>query len=136
VSLQMAIMKVLSGHPDGCATLADLNADLAVLNAVADWTSRMRRLAQRRPGLDIFSQGIVVRDRYGWTLTAKGFQILDSLECSETSDSPTEVVEVVSVPATVESLPLPRRRAPHVLSVRGVRTPPRPRGADSLGRYA
>jgi hypothetical protein len=78
VSLQMAIMKVLSGHPDGYATLADLNADLAVLYAVADWTSRMRRLALRKPDLDIFSQGIVVRDENGWKITAEGFRIFKS----------------------------------------------------------
>ncbi|MDB5503462.1 MAG: hypothetical protein JWR89_3364, partial [Tardiphaga sp.] len=72
VSLQVAIMKVLSGHPNRCAALADLNADLAVLNAVPDWTSRMRRLALRRPDLDIFSQGMVVRDSDGRTLTAAG----------------------------------------------------------------
>jgi hypothetical protein len=140
VSLQMAIMKVLSGHPDGCATLADLNADLAILNAVADWTSRMRRLAQRRPGLDIFSQGIVVRNRYGWTLTAKGFQILDSLERSETSDSPTEVVELISVPATVETSaearPLPRAPPAKRFAARRLRMAPRRRGEHGLDRSA
>lgn len=114
MSLQIAIIKVLSGHPDGRATLADLNADLAVLNVVADWTSRMRRLALRQPGIDIFSQGLVVRDSNGWTLTAKGFQILDSLERREKSDIPTDGAQPVSVATIIENTaeppPLPRAR--------------------------
>ena len=140
MSLQVAIMKVLSGHPNGCAALADLNADLAVLNAVPDWTSRMRRLALRRPGLDIFTQGMVVRDSNGWTLTAAGFQVLKSLEQPGTAEHPTEAVQLVSIPASVEpsaeAIPLPRTRSPKRVAARRMRTVPRRRGAHGLDRSA
>ncbi|EGP10289.1 hypothetical protein CSIRO_0065 [Bradyrhizobiaceae bacterium SG-6C] len=57
MSLQMAILKVLSCHPDGTTTIAALSADLAILNTSGnDWTDRMRRLAASVPGLDLFGQ--------------------------------------------------------------------------------
>jgi hypothetical protein len=140
VSLQVAIMKVLSGHPNGCAAFADLNADLAVLNAVPDWTSRMRRLALRRPGLDIFGQGMVVRDSNGWTLTAAGFQVLKSLEQSGTAEHPAEAVQVASNYATVEpsaeAMPLPRTRSPTRVAAHRTRAVPRRRGGYGLDRSA
>jgi hypothetical protein len=140
VSLQVAVMKVLSGHPNGFAALADLNADLAVLNAVPDWTSRMRRLALRRPCLDIFSQGMVVRDSDGWMLTAAGFQVLKSLEHTGTAEHLAEAVPLVSIPTTVEpsaeALPLPRTRSPKRAAANRTRTMPRRRGAHGLDRSA
>jgi hypothetical protein len=66
VSLQMAILKVLSCHPQGLATIAALNADLNILNTSGrDWTDRMKRLAARVPGLDLFGQQLVVRSDSG-----------------------------------------------------------------------
>ena len=73
VSLQVAILKVLASYPDGRATVAEMTADLAILaGAGPEWSERLRRLADRAPGLDIFTQGFVVRDTAGWQLTEAG----------------------------------------------------------------
>ena len=81
MSLQIAILKVLVSHPEGRATIAALNADLSILNTSgADWTDRLRRLAARAPGLDIFSQRLVLRDSSGWQITPEGRAFLDWLE--------------------------------------------------------
>jgi hypothetical protein len=40
----------------------------------------MRRLAARAPKLDIFSNGLVLRDTNGWQITDNGRQLLASLE--------------------------------------------------------
>jgi hypothetical protein len=83
VSLQVAILKVLSGQPGGRASISDLNADLAVLSASgSDWTQRIRRMAARAPGIDIFGQGLVIRDNGGWQLTGEGrrmVQVMDAI---------------------------------------------------------
>ena len=66
-------MLVLSGHPGGRATLSAMNADLAVLAGAGDgWTQRIKRMALNAPGLDIFTEGYVVRDAAGWQLTDAG----------------------------------------------------------------
>lgn len=66
-------MLVLSGHPGGRATLAAMNADLAVLAGAGDgWTQRIKKMASNAPGLDIFTEGYVVRDAAGWQLTDAG----------------------------------------------------------------
>ena len=63
VSLQIAILKVLVSHPEGRATIAALNSDLSILNTSgSDWTNRLKRLAVRAPDLDIFGQGLILRD--------------------------------------------------------------------------
>jgi len=80
VSVHVAILKVLSSYPDGFAAPASLNADLAILSGSEDWTTRMRMLAARVQGLDIFSQKLVVRDALGWRITAAGRAMLDRLE--------------------------------------------------------
>jgi hypothetical protein len=81
VSLQVAILKVLSGHPGGRATVGDLNSDLAFLNSIgADWTDRIRRLASRAGTIDIFSHGLVLRDNGGWQITTAGRNLLTAIE--------------------------------------------------------
>ena len=81
MSLQIAILKVLVSHPDGRATIAALNSDLSILNTSGrDWTDRLKRLAARAPGLDIFSQRLVLRDNAGWQITDAGRAFLDALE--------------------------------------------------------
>ena len=70
MSLQIAILKVLVSYPDGRATIAALNSDLSILNTSGrDWTDRLKRLAARAPGLDLFSQRLVLRDNAGWQIT-------------------------------------------------------------------
>jgi hypothetical protein len=77
VSLQVQIMLVLSGHPNGRATLAAMNADLKMLaGAGPAWTQRIKRLASNAPGLDIFTEGYVVRDATGWQITDAGRKAL------------------------------------------------------------
>ena len=78
VSLQIAILKVLVSHPEGRATIAVLNSDLCILNTSgSDWTDRLRRLAARAPGLDIFGQRLILRDSSGWQITPEGRAFLD-----------------------------------------------------------
>jgi hypothetical protein len=77
VSLQVQIMLVLSGHPNGRATLAAMNADLKVLaGAGPAWTQRIKKLSSNAPGLDIFTEGYVVRDAHGWQITDAGRKAL------------------------------------------------------------
>lgn len=79
----MAILKVLAGHPEGRASLADLKHCLAVLaTSGADWSGRMKRLASRAPGLDIFTNGYVLRHSGGWQLTEEGRQFLIDIEAA------------------------------------------------------
>lgn len=52
MSLQVQIMLVLSGHPNGRATLAEMNADLAILaGADRDGLSASGGWRQMRPAL-------------------------------------------------------------------------------------
>ena len=86
MSLQIAILKVLVSHPGGRATIAALNSDLCVLNTSgSDWSDRLRRLAARAPGLDIFGQRLVLRDSSGWQVTPEGKAFLDWLESGTAS---------------------------------------------------
>lgn len=81
VSLQVQIMLVLSGHPNGRATLAAMNADLKVLAGAGEgWSQRIKRLAANAPGLDIFTEGYVVRDAAGWQITAVGRKALQRMD--------------------------------------------------------
>ena len=81
VSLQIAILKVLVSYPEGRATIAELNSNLSILNTSgSDWTDRLRRLAARAPGLDIFGQRLILRDSSGWQITPEGRAFLDWLE--------------------------------------------------------
>ena len=110
MSFQITVLKVLAGHPQGCASLTDLKHFVAVLiSSGADWSQRMKRLAARAPALDIFSTGYVLREPSGWQITAKGRQFLSSIEAPLTepalppiappapvvSDLPPNVVRLV-----------------------------------------
>ena len=86
MSLQIAILKVLVSHPEGRATIAALNSDLSILNTSgSDWTDRLKRLAARARDLDIFGQGLILRDSSGWQITPEGRAFLDWLESGTTS---------------------------------------------------
>ena len=55
MSFQITILKVLAGHPEGRASLADLKRAMAILiSSGSDWTDRTKGLAARAPDLDIF----------------------------------------------------------------------------------
>jgi hypothetical protein len=81
LSFQLTVLKVLAGHPDGSASVAELTRYVSVLmSSGSDWSDRMRRLAVRAPNLDIFSDKLVLRGNSGWQITDSGRQFLSSLE--------------------------------------------------------
>jgi hypothetical protein len=81
VSIQIAVLKILSSHGSGRAPLASLNRDIAILTASgAEWSARIRRLASRVSAIDIFGQGYVVREDDGWQITPAGRDFLTNLE--------------------------------------------------------
>jgi hypothetical protein len=80
-SFQITILKVLAGHPEGRASLAELRLAVAILiSSGPDWTDRTKRLAARAPELDIFSQSFVLRHSDGWQITDAGRAFLISVE--------------------------------------------------------
>jgi hypothetical protein len=81
VSFQITVLKVLAGHPEGRASIADLTRYVSILiSSGTDWTNRTKRLAARAPKLDIFADSFVLRDDNGWHITDGGRQFLASLE--------------------------------------------------------
>jgi hypothetical protein len=110
----MSILKLLSRHVDGQATVAELNSDLAFFNSVgADWSGRMKRLAARAPSLDIFRERFVVRDQAGWQLTSAGRAFLASIEAAELARPVVQtsvVPPVADPPANVIRLDFYRRK--------------------------
>ena len=92
VSFQITVLKVLAGHPEGRASLADLKHYVAVLTCSgADWSQRMKRLAARAPDLDIFSSGYVLREPSGWQITEKGREFLILIEAPSAEPALTPV---------------------------------------------
>ncbi len=127
MSFQITVLKVLSGHPNGCLSVDDLKRAVAILmTSGPDWTDRTKRLLARAPGLDIFSQALVTRDESGWQITDAGYALLAAIE------NPAEppVVEALERAPAVEqstysaAAPLPG----HVVG-RRQRKPGRRRGA-------
>jgi len=81
VSFQITVLKVLAGHPEGRASIADLTRCVSILvSSGTDWTNRTKCLAARAPKLDIFADSFVLRDDNGWHITEGGRQFLASLE--------------------------------------------------------
>jgi len=106
VSFQIAVLKVLAGHPQGHASLTDLKHYLAVLTCSgADWSQRMKQLAARAPKLDIFSSGYVLREPNGWLITAKGRDFLISIEKPLAGPALTPVVLKAPVVSGPTDLP-------------------------------
>src|SRR3954467_6624050 len=67
----------------------DLKRDMAILaTSGPDWADRTKRLAARVPGLDIFSQGLVVRESGGWKITSEGRAVLELMEARRVNDEP------------------------------------------------
>ena len=94
MSFQITVLKVLAGHPEGRASIADLTRYVSILiSSGTDWTNRTKRLAVRAPKLDIFADSFVLRDDRGWQITEGGRQFLASLEAplsigSESAQAP------------------------------------------------
>jgi hypothetical protein len=99
MSLQLSILKVLAGQPDGRATVPDLNRTITLLSC-PEWTARMKRLSALAPDLDIFGSRYVVRDDGGWQLTEAGQAFLAAIEnpASATLDQGRAATEVVIAP--------------------------------------
>ena len=106
VSFQITILKVLAGHPEGRASLADLSHYVAVLTCSgADWSQRMKRLAARAPELDIFSSGYVLREPSGWQITEQGREFLMLIEAPSAESAVTPVAFVPPVVSDPTDLP-------------------------------
>ena len=104
MSFQITILKVLAGHPDGRASLADLTRYVAILSSSgADWSNQMKRLSARAPNLDIFTSGYVLRHASGWQITDAGLEFLKSIEAParELVIEPAAPVPVVPVPSAL-----------------------------------
>ncbi len=134
MSFQITILKVLAGHPDGRASVAELTRYVSVLmSSGSDWTDRMRRLAARAPKLDIFSNSLVLRDNSGWQITDIGRQLLASLEepVPAAQDREQSSGPHVAVPAALSPVQTVLR-----LVVDNTRTPQSGRGPDETRRSA
>ena len=109
MSFQITVLKVLAGHPGGHASLADVRRAVAILiSSGPDWTDRTKRFAARAPGLDIFSQSLVLRDSEGWQITDAGRALLVAVENPAAALSIDATPEDQSVYST--SAPLPMHR--------------------------
>ena len=92
MSFQITVLKVLAGHPDGHASVADLTHCVSILmSSGSDWTDRMKRLAASAPRLDIFSSAFVNRQMDGWRITNAGRQFLTKLEAPIRTSSGSEL---------------------------------------------
>jgi hypothetical protein len=107
VSFQVTILKVLAGQPEGHLLLADLRNNVAILiSSGPDWTGRTKRIAAQTPGLDIFSQGMVLRSPTGWRITDAGRAFLAECEVPMSTDAQEDPVpEVVETKAPAAALP-------------------------------
>jgi len=116
LSFQITVLKVLAGHPEGRASLADLRHAVGILiSSGRDWTDRTKRLAARAPGLDIFSQALVLRDADGWQITDAGRTLLASIETpAPTAPESEERSEAVATAAPAPILLAPPIRLVHV----------------------
>lgn len=130
MSLQVQILLVLSGHPNGRASVADMNADLALLaGAGPDWFQRIKRMASNAPGLDIFTERFVTRDAAGWQITDAGRKALRLMDKSARVEAaaitpPTAAMPAIAIVARGPLVLAPRRSA-KVINIIERRRPPR-----------
>ncbi|HEV7600147.1 MAG TPA: hypothetical protein VGO49_07785 [Bradyrhizobium sp.] len=134
MSFQVTVLKVLAGHPEGRACVADLTRHVSILMSCGpEWTDRTKRLAAGAPELDIFGSGYVLRDDSGWRITDIGRQFLDSLAASSPTphDQQRPEADAAVIPATPTPIqPMLR------LVVDNTRTSPPDRGPGQERRTA
>lgn len=116
MNFQITVLKILVSYPDGFAVMDDLKRDMAILaTSGPDWADRTKRLAARVPGLDIFSQGLVVRESGGWKITSEGRAVLELMEARRVTDEPLNTAPaenaVVQVPPLRLSADRGKRRS-------------------------
>ena len=106
MSFQLTILKVLAGQPEGRASHPDVTKFVAILmSSGRDWSDRMKRLAARAPGLDIFSSSYVSRDASGWRITEAGQAFLMSIEAPGYEPVSVEIKPPHTVAAAARTLP-------------------------------
>ena len=114
MNFQVTVLKILVSYPDGFAVMADLKRDMAILaTSGRDWAERTKRLAERVPDLDIFSQGLVERLNGGWRITEKGRSVLELMEAKPAEPRTESPAPAVDPPASspAASPPLAARRS-------------------------
>lgn len=118
MSFQIGVLKVLSSHPDGRASVDAIKRDLALL-ASREWNAQLRRLAALAPRIDVFSAGLILRTPDAWQITEAGRDVLARLERGETVEAPPRPEpeprlkpeakpELAPEPAWLSAAPLPR----------------------------
>jgi hypothetical protein len=128
--MQLSILKILAGQPEGRASLEAVKHYLAVFySSGPEWTARMKRLAQRAPGIDIFTQKLVVREPGEWRITDAGRAMLAALELpsaalAEAAATGRSIVEPPAAEPSWQPLSSKRRIADHRL--RRVNRPRKP----------
>lgn len=91
MSMQVSILIILAGQPDGHASVDTIKQYLAIFHTSGDdWTQRIKRLAARAPNLDVFSQKLVLREPGSWRLTDEGRAFLATLEQGKSVPEHTE----------------------------------------------
>jgi hypothetical protein len=106
VNFQVTVLKILAGHPDGWASMADLKRDMAILaTSGREWSERTTRLAAGFSDLSIFGQGMVARIDGGWRITEEGRRALALMECLARAATAVPVQEATAT-LTLRSHPL------------------------------
>ncbi|MDA9399699.1 MULTISPECIES: hypothetical protein [unclassified Bradyrhizobium] len=112
MNFQVTVLKILVSYPGGFAVMADLKRDMAILaTSGRDWANRTKRMAERIPELDIFSQGLIEREDGGRKITAKGRVVLEFMETRPAAEPPMESGPAEQEDAPVPPLPQPAERA-------------------------
>lgn len=112
MNFQVTVLKLLVSYPDRFAVIKDLKRDMALLaTSGRDWADRTRRLAACVPDLDVFSQGLVVRESGGWKITDKGRAVLEFMEARPTAGQVIKVTPAEPSNAAISPLQLPAERA-------------------------
>ena len=114
--------------------IADLTRCVAKLTSSgADWAQRMKRLAARAPGLDIFTSGYVLREDSGWLITDPGREFLKSIEAPALQ---LPIEPAVSEPAANEpAVPVAPDLPPNVIQLIGHKSARRRRAAAYSASY-
>ncbi len=98
-------MKVLAGHPEGRASVADLKQYVAVLMCSgSDWSKRVKSLAARAPELDAFTSGYILRKPGEWRITEAGRDFLTSIELQAPKIDPTSKAPPSALPTISQNV--------------------------------
>ena len=107
VNFQVTVLKILAGHPDGWASMADLKRDMAILaTSGREWSERTTRLAAGFSDLSIFGQGMVARIDGGWRITEEGRRALALMERLAARAATAVPVQEGTATLTLRSHPL------------------------------